>query len=361
MSKTVLFYNLASPDSDRKGLPFIHAAKRLGLKTLVAAHSADTQMLCGDINEVVPYTDFTRLKELVSAHRVDFVMTVNSRLTPLIAELNKNCSISNFTPMAAKVLSHKDLCSEVIGTCGLQAPRHWLIQKESDWSSVPEDLPIILKPTFSTGAIDTVRFNSTADFYKKISAEGLWCTGLNRNIRIEDFYSINTRGEYFGRFILQEHINYVRQVGMEVLIVKGDLHLVHGAEILTSEPDRIKAYAHLGPVEIPEAVLKAFKNLVAKLNLSNCNMTPDFLVDEVGRWFLIDANLNIGGEGLIDAIQERGLNYPEESLKAFLGMPYSLKIGPNFSGSFTKPEFSATAKIEVVSADSFEQLRKIIG
>ena len=355
-AKTVMFYNLASADSDRKGLPFILAAKKLGLKTIVATHSSDTNMLCGDVNEIVPFTDFARLQELIRDNAVNFLMTVNSRLTPLVAELSKDCTIFNFSPFAATTLNYKDRCAEFIRTCGLPAPRHWLVRSLDDWGLLPQDVPLILKPTFSTGAIDTIRFESGAAFKDTISKQGLWCTALNRNITLDDFYSVNTKGEYFGRFILQEHINYVRQVGMEVLIVNGIFHLVHGAEILTLAPDHIKAYAHLGPVEIPDFVLTPFKNMVAKLSLQNCHMTPDFLIDKNGKWFLIDANLNIGGEGLIDAIRARDLNYPEESLKAFFGLPYSLRTNAKYSGSVTKPAFSAEAKIEVISADTFERL-----
>ena len=199
-AKTVMFYNLASADSDRKGLPFILAAKKMGLKTVVATHSSDTKMLCGDVIEVVPFTDFGRLQELVKNNAVSFVMTVNSRLTPLVAELNRNCTISNSSPLAATTLNYKDRCAEFIRSCGPQAPRHWLVRSQDDWKLIPENVPIILKPTFSTGAIDTIRFDSGAAFKDAISTQGLWRTALNRHISLEDFYSINTKGESFQKY-----------------------------------------------------------------------------------------------------------------------------------------------------------------
>ena len=85
-------------------------------------------------------------------------------------------------------------------------------------------------------------------------------------------------------------------------------------------------------------------------------MTPDFLVDDKGQWYLIDANLNIGGEGLIEAIQARGLNYPEESLKAFFARPFSLETNAKFTASFAKPTFGPKTKTEISLADTFEEL-----
>jgi biotin carboxylase len=363
-TQTILFYNLANADSDRKGLPFIRAAREMGLKVIVICHTSDTKMLCGDINDVVPIENPERIRELILKHGVDFAMTVNSRLTPIVAGASQGCSISNYSKESAIVLNSKDLCAEVIQSAGLQAPRHWIIKSEADWKDIPAGLPLILKPTFSTGAIDTVRFSSAEDFKNKIEAGGMWCEGLKRKITLDDFYKLNSRGTYFGRFLLQEHIPYRKQIGMELLIVGGKLHLVHSAEILTAPPELICAYAHVGPVPIPSAVLNLvldkMQNLVTKLQLKNCHLTPDFLIDEKNEWYLIDANLNMGGEGLADAVAARGLNYPLESLKAFVGQPFSLETNQNFSASYAKPVFSSGAEIKIASSKSFDDLNKTI-
>lgn len=359
--KTLLLYNLASADSDRKGLPFIEAARSLGFKTIVTTHSADTRMLCGDLNEVVPLENLKRLHELVAEHHVDFTMTVNSRLTPLVAEVNRKCRIPSFTKDAAVILNNKDRCAEFITQAGFRAPRHWIARAESDWELLPSDLEVILKPSFSTGAVDTLRFKTPQALREKLQTEGLWCQSLNQQIGLNDFYRINDQGEYFGRFLIQEYIPYKKQIGMELLVCQGKLHLVHSAQILTAAPDFISAYAHVGPVEIPDSIFQSFQKLVNLLQIKNCHLTPDFLIDSKDNWYLIDANLNLGGEGLIQAIQARGLNYPLESLKAFWGLDYNLSTNALFSASHAFPSFDGAKDFKVSTAPSFEALKTILG
>ncbi len=357
--KTILFYNLASADSDRKGLPFIQAARELGLKVIVATHSNNTKMLCGDINEVVPLEKIHRLRELIIEHKVDLTMTVNSRLTPIVAQLNKNCPISNFSEVAALTLNHKDRCANFIENSDLKAPRHWVIKSDSDWLQIPAGLPVILKPSFSTGAIDTRRFNSS-DELRKTLLSGIWSDSLGKQLSLSDFYMINQKTEYFGHFLVQEYIPYQKQIGMELLVVNGELKLVHSAEILTASPTLVSAYAHIGPVDIPQKILEDFQKVITLLQIKNCHLTPDFLVDQQGQWFLIDVNLNPGGEGLLNAIQARGLNYPSESLKAFLGLAYNLTTSSLYSASFAKPTFNLNTEFQLKTALTFAELYELI-
>lgn len=361
-----LLLSLASPDSNRKGLPFIRAAQSLGCEVISVTHDKNSELLCGDINEVVRLGELSRVRDLLRKHRVDFAMTVNSRLTPLLAheiEASGCPLIPIYSENAAATMAYKDRCARFLNSVGLNAVEHWIPTQASDWSEIPDDIALILKPTFSTGAIDTLAFPDRATLQAALGV-GLRSETLGALVHLEQFHKINADGCMFDRWMIQRKIHYKRQIGLEIVVANGVTTVVHAGEILTDPDHGIAAYAHVGPIpmndDIGIDIISGIKRFISSLGLTNCNMTPDILVDHENKWYLIDANLNVGGEGLLDVVRARGVDYPLESLKAFFGQPHSFETTSIFAASFSKTVFSGSVGPMIATDRSMETLLKQI-
>lgn len=324
----VLFLALPSLESELKTKPFVLAAKNLGMQTAVASFAQRPALLCGEQNFILNPNDLAAPARLVDELAPDFIFSANSRLAPLVAKLASSQSIKMYSERGARCLNHKDEWYEYLAHKGYASPKTIV---PSDLSSIQApafwEKRIVIKPSFSTGALNTRVFPSGKAFVEFVDQQGFFCENLQRPLTLAEIFNFNrVGGHLLGKFLLQECIT-APQIGIEILVVRGKAHFLHAAEILTVAPEHVHSYAHLGPIPLIRKVCDLLESIVADLELWNCHLSPDILLPSDGSEpIILEMNLNPGGEGLLDCLLARGVDYAKTSLQAFMGLPYSLDL-----------------------------------
>ena len=344
----VMFFALASTESELKTRPFIEAARRIGADTFVLTHAPWPGLEIGDRNRCMSQQGVEEFFAIAREVQPDFIFTANSRLTPSVGVACEMLGLAVYSPMAARTLTHKDLWYQYLERKGFRSPRTLIPMSASEiLNNDLSEKKVIVKPTFSTGAQSTHVFASGAEFVARLRVQGFHCDALDRAISEEEFFEFNRKGGHFlGKFLVQEFIEGI-QIGVETAIVGGRAHLVHAAEILTLGPDQIEAYAHIGPVPIPQGVQEILQAAARDLGLHNCLLSPDVIVTESGETVILETNLNPGGEGLIDCVRLRGLDYPLQAMSGFLGLKFDFSASEIVCTSFAEPSFKRGLRREI--------------
>jgi len=350
----IFFWALSSPSSIEKHIPFIQAARKLNLTSVLVSHEPNEQLLCADENHVIPLHDWQALHSLAKEAQPILVMTQNCRLTPFLAPLALDLGIKCYTKNAAQILAYKDRWHHFLEQKGIPSPKTILPLQEFDFTGkIGGENPVVLKPSFSTGSVNTFVFENIHDLLLSLQNNSVLNENTQEPISLSEIFAKNRANNDQGGYLVQEYVPFQWQLGVEVFILNGQVNLIHPAEILIDESG-YKAYAHLGPIPIPPIIKDWFQDIALQLGLFNCHLSPDILIGTDGNPYIIDVNLNIGGEGLIEAVKSRGLDYANESLKSMLGLKANWDCQKVAVVNYALPSFKDSSHVHVSREDSLD-------
>ncbi len=348
----LFIWALSSSSSIEKHTPFLKACRELNIKSVLVSHESNDELLCADENYVVPLHDWQALKQIAHQSKPTLVMTQNCRLTPFLATLAKELGINLYSKEAAEILAYKDRWHRFLEQMNLPSPKTILPTQESDFSSqLWGRTPVVLKPSFSTGAVNTFVFENIDELYSSLIQGTLLNENSGQPLQLANLLKQNQDYDEQGGFIVQEYLIHQWQLGIEIFIHQGQVKLIHSAEILVNESG-CEAYAHLGPVPIPRQLEKIFQDIADRIGLYNCHLSPDILIDKDGKPYILDVNLNVGAEGLMQAIQSRGLDYCKESLKTLLGFSANWTCEEVATVSYSLPSFKKNPQFQIAREDN---------
>jgi biotin carboxylase len=313
---------LLLPTTTYRAAAFLGAARKLGAEAVVASERANV------FQEAQPgrylTLDFLRpdkavrqVLEFAATRPLDAVVGVDDATTVLAATLSATLSLEYNSVAAAVAARDKYQMRKLLSRNGVPVPSHALRSLDDDDPVVEARrmvFPCVVKPLMLSASRGVIRADDEAQFVGAV----------RRLDRILQTSEVSVTGEA-ARQILIERFVPGREVALEGLLVKGELHVL----ALFDKPDPLdgpffEETIYVTPSRLPATVQAEIASCTSRaaqaLGLQDGPVHAELRVNRHGPWVIEVAARSIGGLCSRTLRFGTGLSLEELILRHALGM-----------------------------------------
>ena len=321
--KNILVYGLAGWEPEKEARVVLNAIRNLGYRSIFLCDKPNEVMKLADYAEVNPLWSYDLLKKIATQQKIDLAILIVDFASSLVGRLNRELDLPGPTDHQYALVSDKLQWSKIAIQNGLSMPKELLITKIDDFENWDSTNTIIVKPTKSTGNVSNEYFgykyyDSLQDFKKELVLKN----------DLDRFFHINTHGTIFGKYIVQERLDYKLWGNLGLTIVGKELTVneMHD-RFFHAFPYQTHQYASLGPITLTGSqnrhAEKVCDILVNKVGFKNTGLNIDIIETIDKKLFTVDINVRFGSTWST-FLPLRKINYFEQAINGFLGLSCDL-------------------------------------
>jgi len=264
-------------------LPAIKKAQELGHKVICASYKeSDIGLKEADVGYVCSTINKEELLKIAIKEKIDGITTIASEIAaPSVAYIAEKLGLIGYGYETASIIANKYRLRSFLNTNGLNSIKFGVATTLGEAIEVFEGLkkPAIIKPSTASGSVGV---------YKIYTKEEL-----------VNFFPIVKEASIIEKSVILEEFIEGREVGGEVLIVEGKIHLMAITKKYVNS--KFVPYGHLLPCDIHDTTSKAIKTLlqsvINKLELKNGPLNFDIMIQN-GAPHIIELGGRLGGNCL---------------------------------------------------------------
>lgn len=357
--KTILIYSLPRWESSGETVNLLAAIKKLGYRSVLFSDRETSEMLLADRAEVNAAWSYDFLLEVAQEEKVDLALLAIDFASPLIGRLNRELGLPGPSDSAYHSLSDKLEWSLLAKKNNIGMPQEWLVTDESQFLSANSDRPVIIKPTKSTGVVSDRTYG-----YKYFDSIEHFYFYLRENDLLDDFLQINQKSSRFGKYIIQEKLDYVFWGNLGITIIGDNVYFneIH-QRFFHAFPNQTFQCSSSGPMKLEDryrAHAEKIVDVVRSLGFKNSGLNIDIIETPDGQLYTIDVNVRFGSTWT-SLLSLRKSTYMAEAIQGFLGLPYHL---PDMTGAYLrrklelKPGKIAAIRVPEIFAEGVKLIGK---
>jgi biotin carboxylase len=282
---------LIAPHSSYRTIPFIEAARKLGVDALVASegqHSVISAYLDGlHINLLDPDGAVALILQAAQAQPFAAIIGTDDITTELAAVAAQRLGLSHNSPAAVHFARRKDLARQQLAQQGVAVPRHRCIDLRAPLAAQAEQLkfPCVLKPLTLSASRGVMRVDNVEQFFRA-------CARIERLLQSE---GVKERD-----IILAEDFIAGVEVAIEGVLCRGVLEVL----AIFDKPDPLDGpYFEETYYVTPSRLSRATQSLLQEQIQASCNayglhegpIHAECRINPQGIWVLEVAARTIGG------------------------------------------------------------------
>jgi len=287
---------LLLPTTTYRTAAFLGAARRLGAEVVVASERANVFQEAQPgryltLDFLNPHKAARQVLEFAAARPLDAVVGVDDATTVLAATLSATLSLRHNSVAAAVAARDKHQMRKLLSRDGVPGPSHALRALGDDPVVEARRMvfPCVVKPLMLSASRGVIRADDEAQFVGAV----------RRLERILQTPEVSASGEA-ARQILVERFVHGREVALEGLLVKGELHVL----ALFDKPDPLdgpffEETIYVTPSRLPATVQAEIASCTARaaqaLGLRDGPVHAELRVNRHGPWVIEVAARSIGG------------------------------------------------------------------
>lgn len=271
-------------------VPLIERLNSLGFITFsISNRPHDPGLIMSANGFNISILDFKKIEKLIKEEGIDFAITCGSDIgTYVVACINDKFNRKGKQTEQFLNVSHKGFFNRVLERLNLNHVPYISITKDSDLYPILdgiEQMPVILKPFFSSGTRGVKKVNTKEDIIK------------NHDDTIK-------ASSIFKGYVIQDYIEGI-EVGAECLVE--DFRVVFLEFTTKINNEMMVPIGHFVPRMTEEKTRKEVKEqieaIVSHIGLRNTPANMDIIIDSDGAPFIIDLSFRLGGNMLPDLMQ----------------------------------------------------------
>lgn len=321
--KNILIYGIAGWEPEKEARVVINAVRNLGYRSIFVCDKENETMKLADRPVINSDWNYDFLKKIAVEEKIDLAILIVDFASPLVGRLNRELSLPGPTDVQYAAVSDKLEWSKLARKCNLKMPEELLATEASDFKKWTSDKPIIVKPTKSTGNVSNEKFgyqyySSVETFQKELEAKG----------ELKRFCDLNKRGSIFGKYLIQERLDYRLWGNLGLTFVDGVLTIneMHD-RFFYPYPHQTYQIGSIGPVNMSEKqqahARKVCEILQENVGFKNTGLNIDIIETPEGELYTVDINVRFGSTWST-FLPLRKIAYFEEVIQGFLGLPFHL-------------------------------------
>lgn len=330
--KCILIYGIAGWEPEKEARVVIDAVRNLGYRSIFICDKVNETMKLADRSVVNSDWNYDFLKKIAVEENIDLAILIVDFASPLVGRLNRELSLPGPTDVQYAAVSDKLEWSKLARQCNLKMPEELLITEVSDFSNWTSDKPIIVKPTKSTGNVSNEKFG-----YQYYSSIETFKNELESRGDLTRFCELNKRGSIFGKYIIQEKLDYSLwgNLGLSFVNTTLTINEMHD-RFFHPYPFQTHQIGSIGPIKMSEKqqshAIKVCEILKDKVGFKNTGINIDLIETPQGELYTIDINVRFGSTWST-FLPLRKIKYFEEVIQGFLGLPFRF---PEAKGSYLR-------------------------
>lgn len=311
----------------------IEKAKELGYYTIVCDYLEDNPgQYHADKFYLASTTDKEKILEIAKKENIDGIIAYASDpAAPTAAYISEKLNLPGNPYESVEILCNKDRFRKFLSENGFNTPKSYIIEnfENFDINNIDINLPVIVKPVDSSGSKGVERVYEKENLIKSIKKA----------------FEFSRSNKVIVEKLIEKNHKYL--IGGDILVYKGEIILFGLLNChIDSKVNDLVPVGKSFPLQLENKQLKVAKDelnkLVKKLNLYNCAMNVEIVVDsEYSPWF-IDVGPRSGGNLIPELLGEI---FKKDIVEIVIKLAMGEDIDINFDDMDTENKYFASHNI----------------